>query len=204
MPKRNIRNEVETAKISSVLAGNEKTSYLCRPFRGNAYRPLSLGDRAQAASGCGIAVQGSGMVVRRSGNVECETLKFVATMNKDAIIKLVNEQMWPKTDADVPAFKAGDTITVTYKIVEGSKERLQSFRGVVIQIKGQGKTKMFTIRKISNGVGVERIFPLYSPHIEKIEVNKIGVVRRARIYYLRDLTGKKARIKEKRMTRTEK
>ncbi len=121
-------------------------------------------------------------------------------MNKDAIIRLVNEQMWPKTDADVPAFKAGDTITVTYKIVEGSKERLQSFRGVVIQIKGQGKTKMFTIRKISNGIGVERIFPLYSPHIEKIEVNKIGVVRRARIYYLRKLTGKKARIKEKRMT----
>ena len=121
-------------------------------------------------------------------------------MNKDAIIRLVNEQMWTKDEAEVPAFKAGDTITVTYKIVEGNKERLQSFRGVVIQIKGSGKTKMFTIRKISNGVGVERIFPLYSPHIEKIEVNKIGVVRRARIYYLRQLTGKKARIKEKRMT----
>ena len=120
-------------------------------------------------------------------------------MNKDAIIKMVNEQMWAKTDADVPQFQAGDTITVTYKIVEGNKERLQSFRGVVIQIKGTGKTKMFTIRKISNGVGVERIFPLYSPHIEKIEVNKYGVVRRARIYYLRDLTGKKARIKERRM-----
>ncbi len=121
-------------------------------------------------------------------------------MNKDAIIRLVNEQMWTKDEAEVPAFKAGDTITVTYKIVEGNKERLQSFRGVVIQIKGSGKTKMFTIRKMSNGVGVERIFPLYSPHIEKIEVNKIGVVRRARIYYLRKLTGKKARIKEKRMT----
>ena len=120
-------------------------------------------------------------------------------MNKDAIIKMVNEQMWAKTDADVPQFQAGDTITVTYKIVEGNKERLQSFRGVVIQIKGSGKTKMFTIRKISNGVGVERIFPLYSPHIEKIEVNKYGVVRRARIYYLRNLTGKKARIKERRM-----
>ena len=118
-------------------------------------------------------------------------------MNKDAVIRLVNEQMWTKTD--VPSFQAGDTITVTYKIVEGNKERLQSFRGVVIQIKGTGKTKMFTIRKISNGVGVERIFPLYSPHINKIEVNKVGVVRRARIYYLRDLTGKKARIKEKRM-----
>ena len=123
-------------------------------------------------------------------------------MNKDAIIKLVNEQMWAKTDADVPSFKAGDTITVSYKIVEGSKERVQSFRGVVIQIKGSGK--MFTIRKISNGVGVERIFPLYSPHIDKIEVNKVGVVRRARIYYLRDLTGKKARIKEKRMTSADK
>ena len=129
-------------------------------------------------------------------------LKFVATMNKDAIIKLVNEQMWAKTDADVPSFKAGDTITVTYKIVEGNKERLQSFRGVVIQIMGSGKTKMFTIRKVSNGVGVERIFPVYSPHIEKIEVNKIGVVRRARIFYLRKLTGKKARIKEARKVTT--
>ena len=123
-------------------------------------------------------------------------------MNKDAIIKLVNEQMWAKTDADVPSFKAGDTITVTYKIIEGNKERLQSFRGVVIQIKGSGKTKMFTIRKVSNGVGVERIFPVYSPHIEKIEVNKIGVVRRARIFYLRKLTGKKARIKEARKVGT--
>ncbi len=86
-------------------------------------------------------------------------------MNKDAIIKLVNEQMWAKTDADVPSFKAGDTITVSYKIIEGNKERVQSFRGVVIQIKGSGKTKMFTIRKISNGVGVERIFPaLLAPH----------------------------------------
>ena len=97
-----------------------------------------------------------------------------------------------------PVFKAGDTVTVAYKIVEGNKERIQSFRGVVIQIKGRGITKMFTIRKVSNGVGVERIFPLYSPHIDSIEVNKVGVVRRSRIYYLRDLTGKKARIKEKR------
>ena len=122
-------------------------------------------------------------------------------MNKDAIIKLVNEQMWTKSEAEVPQFAAGDTITVTYRIIEGNKERLQSFRGVVIQIKGTGKTKMFTIRKISNGVGVERIFPLYSPHIDHIEVNKYGVVRRARIYYLRNLTGKKARIKERRITK---
>ncbi len=120
-------------------------------------------------------------------------------MNKDSLIRLGNEQMWAKTDADIPQFSAGDTITVTYRIIEGSKERLQSFRGVVIQIKGTGKTKMFTIRKVSNGVGVERIFPLYSPHIDKIEVNKYGVVRRARIYYFRELTGKKARIKERRI-----
>ncbi len=125
-------------------------------------------------------------------------------MNKDQIIRLVNEQLWTKPEAEVPAFKAGDTITVSYRIIEGNKERVQSFRGVVIQIKGTGKTKMFTIRKISNGVGVERIFPLYSPHIDKIEVNKVGVVRRARIYYLRQLTGKKARIKEKRMVSKEK
>lgn len=103
--------------------------------------------------------------------------------------------MWTKPE--VPQFKSGDTITVTYKIVEGKKERLQSFRGTVIQIKGRGITKMFTIRKISDGVGVERIFPLYSPHIDSITVNKYGAVRRSRIYYLRGLTGKKARIKEK-------
>uniref|UniRef100_S0DFP0 Putative ribosomal protein n=1 Tax=termite gut metagenome TaxID=433724 RepID=S0DFP0_9ZZZZ len=117
-------------------------------------------------------------------------------MNKDQLIRVAQEAMWP--DKEVPEFNSGDTITVTYKIIEGNKERLQSFRGVVIQIKGTGKTKMFTIRKVSNGVGVERIFPLYSPHIDSIEVNKRGVVRRARIFYLRNLTGKKARIKEKR------
>ena len=117
-------------------------------------------------------------------------------MNKDQLIQIANQAMW--AEKEVPSFKSGDTITVTYKIVEGNKERLQSFRGVVIQIKGRGVTKMFTIRKVSNGVGVERIFPLYSPHIESIVVNKLGVVRRARIYYLRNLTGKKARIKERR------
>ncbi len=117
-------------------------------------------------------------------------------MNKDQLIRIAEESMW--AEKEVPEFQAGDTITVTYKIIEGNKERLQSFRGVVIQIKGSGKTKMFTIRKVSNGVGVERIFPLYSPHIDSIEVNKRGVVRRARIFYLRKLTGKKARIKERR------
>lgn len=169
-----------------------------------------IGCRGKSGCGGDVATRDYGLgdaygSLRHSGNVGRGIInKIVATMNKDALIKLVNEQMWAKTDADIPSFKAGDTITVTYKIIEGSKERLQSFRGVIIQIKGTGKTKMFTIRKVSNGIGVERIFPLYSPHIEKIEVNKVGVVRRARIYYLRDLTGKKARIKEKRMVRTDK
>ena len=97
---------------------------------------------------------------------------------------------------DVPHFKAGDTITVTYKIVEGNKERLQKFQGVVLQRAGEGSHATFTIRKISNNIGVERIFPIASPMIESIEKNKEGYVRRARIYYLRGLRGKKARIKE--------
>ena len=95
-----------------------------------------------------------------------------------------------------PDFKAGDTITVSYKIIEGTKERVQQFQGVVLQRKGTGLKKTFTVRKISNGVGVERIFPLYSPKIESIEIDKRGIVRRARIYYLRDIAGKKARIEE--------
>jgi large subunit ribosomal protein L19 len=98
---------------------------------------------------------------------------------------------------ELPAFKAGDTITVHFKIKEGDKERVQQYQGVVIQRKGTGVTSTFTVRKISNGVGVERIFPDNSPFIDKIDVNKRGVVRRARIYYIRDLKGKKARIKEK-------
>ncbi|MBQ1747484.1 MAG: 50S ribosomal protein L19 [Bacteroidales bacterium] len=105
---------------------------------------------------------------------------------------------------EFPAFKAGDTVTVTYKIKEGDKERLQNFKGVCLQRRGAGATQTFTVRKISNGVGVERIFPLNSPFIEKISLDKVGKVRRARIFYLRDLTGKKARIREKSFARTEK
>jgi len=97
---------------------------------------------------------------------------------------------------DHPEFKAGDNINVHYKIIEGSKERIQIFRGDVIQRKGTGATQTFTVRKISNSVGVERIFPLSSPNIELIEVNKIGKVRRAKIFYIRELKGKAARIKE--------
>lgn len=98
-----------------------------------------------------------------------------------------------------PDFKAGDNITVHYKIIEGNKERIQDYKGEVIQRKGNGLTQTFTVRKISNGIGVERVFPLNSPSIESINMNKRGKVRRARIFYLRDLKGKKARIKEKRM-----
>ncbi|MBQ6958092.1 MAG: 50S ribosomal protein L19 [Bacteroidales bacterium] len=102
-----------------------------------------------------------------------------------------------------PDFKAGDTITVAYKIKEDnakgdSKERIQKFRGIVIQKRGAGISKTFTVRKMSNGIGVERIFPYNSPFIDSIELNKSGKVRRARIFYLRGLTGKKARIKEKK------
>ena len=103
-----------------------------------------------------------------------------------------------RNEVNLPEFGAGDTITVHYKIKEGNKERIQNFRGVVLQIKGEGTGKTLTVRKMSGNIGVERIFPYYSPFIEQIDINKKGAVRRARIYYLRGLTGKKARIKEKR------
>ena len=116
-------------------------------------------------------------------------------------IKIVNDAFANEKAASYPKFKAGDTLIVTYRIKEGDKERLQKFKGVVIQIKGGSPaTKSFTIRKISNGIGVERIFPFNSPFIESIEVNKVGKVRRARIFYLRELSGKKARIKEKKLS----
>ena len=99
---------------------------------------------------------------------------------------------------NVPNFQSGDTITVYYKIKEGNKERIQFFKGVVIQRRGSSTTETFTIRKMSGGIGIERIFPINSPLIDKIEINKKGKVRRARIFYLRKLTGKSARIKEKR------
>ncbi len=104
---------------------------------------------------------------------------------------------------EFPAFRAGDTVVVNYKIVEGDKERIQSFRGDVLQIKGEGATKTFTVRKISNGVGVERIFPFASPNIVEIQLMKRGKVRRARLYYLRGLVGKKARIKERKFIKSQ-
>jgi hypothetical protein len=115
------------------------------------------------------------------------------------LINLVEQSFKNEKVAEFPKFKAGDTITVSYRIKEGDKERLQKFRGVVIQIKGATPfTKTFTVRKIASGVGVERIFPFESPFIESIELNKAGKVRRARIFYLRNLSGKKARIKERK------
>lgn len=116
-------------------------------------------------------------------------------MSKNALLAYVDSLTPVK---EFPDFKSGDTITVIYKIREGNKERLQNFQGVVLQRAGSGPTATFTVRKISGNVGVERIFPVSSPFIEGVSINKRGRVRRARIYYLRQLKGKKARIKEAR------
>ena len=113
------------------------------------------------------------------------------------LIKIAEEAF--ATGKQHPSFKAGDTVTVAYRIIEGNKERVQLYRGVVIKISGHGEKKRFTVRKMSGNIGVERIFPIESPAIESIEVNKYGKVRRAKLYYLRNLTGKKARIKERRV-----
>ena len=111
-------------------------------------------------------------------------------------IKIVNEAF--ATGKSHPSFRSGDTITVDYRISEGGKERIQRYRGVVIRISGHGDKKRFTVRKISDGVGVERIFPYNSPFIEAIQVERHGKVRRAKLYYLRERRGKAARIKERR------
>jgi len=108
----------------------------------------------------------------------------------------VHEQLTGKKD--IPDFKPGDNITVNYKIIEGNKERIQSFKGDVLKRQGTGATATFTVRKISDGVGVERLFPFFSPNIESIVVNKAGRIRRAKLYYQRKRSGKSARIKEKR------
>lgn len=117
-------------------------------------------------------------------------------MNQQAV-NFVHEQL-TKTK-QFPSFKAGDNVTVNYRIIEGNKERIQSFKGDVIKRQGNGATESFTVRKISDGVGVERLFPLNSPNIESILLHKVGKVRRSKLYYLRALSGKSARIKEKRM-----
>jgi large subunit ribosomal protein L19 len=112
-------------------------------------------------------------------------------------IKYVQDQLIPKND--IPEFRPGDSVSVSYKIIEGNKERIQIFKGDVIKIQGEGATKSFTVRRIASGVGVERTFPYNSPNVGEVVVNKRGKVRRAKLYYLRELTGKKARIKEKKI-----
>lgn len=112
-------------------------------------------------------------------------------------LAFIHEQL--TATKEFPKFKAGDNITVNYKIVEGAKERIQSFKGDVIKRQGNGGTQTFTVRKISDGIGVERVFPLFSPNIDSIVVHKVGLVRRARLFYLRERSGKSARIKEKKM-----
>lgn len=115
-------------------------------------------------------------------------------------IKFVQEQL--ATEINFPSFRPGDNISVSYKIKEGDKERIQIFKGDCIQVNGSGATKTFTVRKMSGGVGVERIFPFTNPNIESIVVNKKGKVRRAKLYYLRELVGKKARIKERKFIKS--
>ncbi len=113
------------------------------------------------------------------------------------LVKFVEEQAVVQNE--IPEFKAGDTVSVHYKIREGNKERVQVYQGAVIQVNSSGSNQTFTVRKISNGVGVERIFPINSPNIEKVVINSYGKVRRAKLYYLRGRTGKAARIKAKRI-----
>jgi large subunit ribosomal protein L19 len=112
-------------------------------------------------------------------------------------VKFVHEQLTAKKT--FPKFKAGDNVSVNYKIIEGGKERIQGFRGDVLKIQGTGSTATFTVRKISDSIGVERVFPFSSPNVDSIILNKVGKVRRAKLYFLRERSGKRARIKEKRV-----
>lgn len=113
-------------------------------------------------------------------------------------VAFIHEQLTGKKE--FPRFKAGDNVTVNYRIIEGSKERIQSFRGDVIKKQGTGATASFTVRKISDGIGVERVFPFFSPNVESVVLNKVGQVRRAKLFYQRGRSGKSARIQEKRMS----
>src|SRR6476659_3499548 len=115
----------------------------------------------------------------------------------NSAVQFVHDQLTAKKT--FPKFKSGDNITVNYKIIEGGKERVQGFRGDVVKIQGTGATATFTVRKVSDGVGVERVFPFYSPNVESILLNKVGKVRRSKLYYLRNRSGKSARIREKRI-----
>ena len=129
----------------------------------------------------------------------CDFTNILNHQSKMDLIKIAEEAF--KSGKQHPEFGPGDTITVAYRIKEGNKERIQQYRGVVIRISGQGDKKRFTVRKMSDNIGVERIFPIESPFIDSIVVNTYGKVRRAKLYYLRALTGKKARIKERRVAK---
>lgn len=129
-------------------------------------------------------------------NVALAKNLIIKVYKMESLVKFVQDKFVTKNE--LPEFSAGDTITVYYEIREGDKSRIQFFRGVVIQRRGTGASETFTIRKMSGSIGVERIFPVNLPTIQKIEVNKAGSVRRARIFYFRGLTGRKARIKEVR------
>lgn len=128
----------------------------------------------------------------QSGEFNIRIMNLISEIQKEVI-----------TLNDLPSFKSGDTISVSYKIKEGSKERIQQFQGVVLQSRGEGATSTFTVRKMSGNIGVERIFPLNSPFIESISIIKRGAVRRARIFYFRERTGKSARIREKKQFKRE-
>ena len=160
--------------------------YLCSRFSEAAGEIASL----RGAYRLGRAAERDSRMLRWNTNHQIKQSK-----REMDLIKVAEEAF--ATGKQFPDFKAGDTITVAYKIIEGSKERIQLYRGVVIKISGEGSKRRFTVRKMSGTVGVERIFPIESPNIDSIEVNKVGKVRRAKLYYLRNLTGKKARIKEK-------
>ena len=167
--------QVSSEKNREKLGSSEKYAYLCSRFPRNRWQEITSG------------------LLCCAGTITTTIKGFLLTMD---LIKVAEEAF--ATGKQHPSFKAGDTVTVAYKIIEGSKERIQLYRGVVIKISGHQEKKRFTVRKMSGTVGVERIFPLESPNIESIEVNKVGKVRRAKLYYLRKLTGKAARIKEKR------
>lgn len=139
-------------------------------------------------------------LARHAACVYCVLLTYLIHYElKMDLIKVAEEAF--ATGKQHPEFGPGDTITVAYRIKEGNKERIQMYRGVVIRISGEGNKKRFTVRKMSDNIGVERIFPIESPFIDSITVNKYGKVRRAKLYYLRNLTGKKARIKERRVVK---
>ena len=137
------------------------------------------------------------LVSKKSLSLQLDFFRYKIVPAMDHLIRQVEEQLL-QTD-HIPDFRPGDTVEVSYKIVEGNKERIQKFKGVVLKIEGEGKRKTFTVRKMSGNIGVERIFPFACPNVVEVKVTKYGKVRRAKLYYLRGRVGKKARIKERQV-----